>query len=281
MMATGIKTIVAPIIPGAEQALLGWAGRLGRDFGASVDGVFIRQVAPLGTMIFGPLYSAYVTEAVVNELRKAERDAEKGARAAFEAAAEQAVGRPFGRFTAVDETLDGSLARASRCYDLTVTLAPGDPPSQPRLQLLAKLAIDGGVPVFAAPEACPADQPLEKVLLAWDGSREAGRALRAAVPFLDRAKTIRIVHLGTPHKDDDPVRAALAYLNAHGLHAGVTEFEPERLGEGGSLLALVEAGGEQLVVMGAYGHPRWMERAFGGATYDLLRKSPVPILLAH
>lgn len=279
-MPSAIRTIITPIIPGAEKPVLAWAGRLGADFGASVDGAYVRQDAQLSMLLFGPGY-AYASEALVEEVRKAERDAEKAARAAFEAAAETRIAGPFGRFVVVDETLDGNLARAARSYDLAVSLSAGEPASRPRLELLAKLALDAGVPVFVAPEACAPDRRLDRVLLAWDGSREAGRALRAAVPFLARAKQVRIVHLGAAHRDHDPVAAATAYLEAHGVSPAVTQFEPANLGEGGALLGLLEAGREDLLVMGAYGHPRWMEQAFGGATHDLVRQSPIPILLAH
>jgi nucleotide-binding universal stress UspA family protein len=279
-MTGPIRRIIAPLIPGQEEAPLRWAGRLARDFGASADAAYVRQDERLAALSFGSSDSAYAARALMEELRKAQRDAENAARAALEKVRDESPGLSFGRFLALEEA-NGGLARAARCYDLAVTLLPGDATEYPRMALLSRLVLEAGVPVFAVPEELAFDRPLANVMLAWDGSREAGRAMRAAVPLLRRAKTIEIVHLGPPGTDHDLVGAAASYLEAHEVAVDATRHQPAALSEGATLLALAASSGADLVVMGAYGHPRWMERALGGATLEVVRKCPSAVLLAH
>ncbi len=280
-MPSPIKTIIAALTPGREDPILSWAERIARDFGAMVDGAHLRQDERLSALLFGAGTAGHVSEALLEKIRAGAREAEGVARAQFDAARERAPRSPLRSFLSLSDAPAASVSRVARCYDLAVTLTLGDPVSPAREELFDHLALDAGVPVLAVPDERPADSPLDTVMLAWDASREAGRALRAAVPFLERAKTVRVVHLGAPGAEHDPVRAATLYLEAHGVAAAATELQPRDMAEGGALLGLAEMSGADLIVMGAYGHPRWMEHAFGGATHDVLRRSSTPVLLAH
>lgn len=279
-MSSSIKTILTPLIPGKEEASLGWSGRIARDFGARVDAVYVRQDARLATMLFGPGFTAYVTESLMDEIKRGEREAEAAARAAFETARDASPNQ-FRRFASVDDAPDAGIARAARCYDLAVTLLAGEPVSAMREELLGRLVLEAGVPVLALPEDAAPDHPFKTVLLAWDSSREAAHSMRAAVPFLARAKRVAIVHLGQPRAGRDPVADAADYLEAHGISTDAAHVEPGGPAEVAALLEHVRAAEADLLVMGAYGHPRWMEQVFGGATHDVVRHARTPVLLAH
>jgi nucleotide-binding universal stress UspA family protein len=279
-MTSSIKTIVASLIPSQEQVVLDWSEQLARDLGATVDGVYVRHDSRLATLLYGPGVTAYVSESVMEELKKGDREAEAAARAAFEAARDAARSQ-FGRFLSVDDAPDAGISRAARSYDLAVTLLPGEPLSVMREELLGRLVLDAGVPVLAAPEDSGRLGPLKTALLAWDSSREAARAMRAAVPLLKRAKQVAIVHLGAVRAGRDPVADATAYLSAHGIAARAARIEPSDRAEGAALLEHARTAEADLIVMGAYGHPRWMEQVFGGATHDVVRRSTAPVLLVH
>lgn len=279
-MSSAIKAILAPLIPGHESVALAWAARLAGDFDARVDGAFIRHEERLATVLFGPNFAADANPSVIEELRKAQREAEAAARLAFQSKKDEIPKAPFGGFYTLSDVTGVGIERAARCYDLAVTLLAGDPLSKPATELLLELVLGAGVPVFAVPSGAPADRPLDRAIVAWDASCEAGRALRASLPLLKRAKQVKVIHLGAPLIDYDPARTVIAYLKAHQIPAELIQSAAIDFGEGATLLDRVETAKADFLVMGAYGHPRWME-ALGGATHDVIRFCPVPVLLAH
>jgi nucleotide-binding universal stress UspA family protein len=140
-----------------------------------------------------------------------------------------------------------------------------------------------GRPVLLVPEkGLPAGFP-RKALVAWNGSRESARALSDAVPLLARAKSVLVFSAG-PAGDEGPLhgaRSAVRYLARHGitaepLHATAAD---ERVGD--TILARAKKAGADVVVMGAYGRPRFAELVLGGATRAVLRGAGVAVLMSH
>lgn len=120
--------------------------------------------------------------------------------------------------------------------------------------------------------------------IAWDGSAQAGRAVKAALPLLAMASAIHIIQcVSSLDRDgnDPDVDRLNAYLSLHGVGAGVAGLA-EGADEGGALLALAEAKAAGVLVAGAWGHARLREAVFGGATRAFLRRADGPsLLLAH
>lgn len=120
-------------------------------------------------------------------------------------------------------------------------------------------------------------------LIAWDGSMEASRAVRAALPLLQRAATVAALSF-QPYKyvaDGDGLGDALAdYLACHGIDVEVMAPTPSE-DVGRDLLALADARGADLIVMGSYSHSRFREIVLGGATRTVLAEATVPVLMAH
>jgi nucleotide-binding universal stress UspA family protein len=112
----------------------------------------------------------------------------------------------------------------------------------------------------------------DNVLVTWDESREAARALADALPLLRRARTIRIVSWQERGVENQVRRRGFRELNAwlqrHGLVAE-TRIDVADDGIGEAIQSHVADAGADLIVMGAYGHARWAEGVFGGATRDL------------
>lgn len=120
--------------------------------------------------------------------------------------------------------------------------------------------------------------------IAWDGSPQAGRAVRAALPLLAMASAIHVLQCVSgldPQAGDSDIGSLNAYLKLHGVGAGeATLVEGED--EGAALLAAAEAKQAGLLVAGAWGHSRLRETVFGGATRSFLRRADGPcLLLAH
>lgn len=119
----------------------------------------------------------------------------------------------------------------------------------------------------------------ETVVIAWKDAVEAVRAVMAAQPFLVKAKRIRLVSVAERGKDE--TAAAMAdYLTKAGLRVELTTAALDSREVGEVLLDAVTGRGV-LLVMGAYGHWRWREWVFGGATHYVLRNTAVPVLMMH
>ncbi|WEK43219.1 MAG: universal stress protein [Candidatus Sphingomonas colombiensis] len=139
--------------------------------------------------------------------------------------------------------------------------------------------VRSGSPVLAVPPDCRR-LDLGSVMVAWDGSSCAATALRTAVPLLKRAEQVAIVEA----EDGSvivPVEDAARYLSRHGIHPLISRLKARPHGAGEALLARAASGEYGYVVMGGFGHRRFVEALFGGVTRAMLMNSPVPVFLAH
>lgn len=124
-----------------------------------------------------------------------------------------------------------------------------------------------------------------RALIAWRGSAQAARAVHDALPLLETAQTVRIMHAGepSPATGDNPL--ALARLARHLSRHGVAVEEPKSapLGAeiGAAILAEARIMGADLLVMGAYGHGRLRDMVLGGATRTVLHHAEIAVLMAH
>jgi nucleotide-binding universal stress UspA family protein len=122
----------------------------------------------------------------------------------------------------------------------------------------------------------------ETVLIAWNGGREASRALSAALPILKQAKLVIVVSVGDLKWGMQCVENVSSYLRLHGVPATQMrareskDNEPEE-----ELLEIAKKKDANLIVMGAYSRSRWREVILGGFTRYLLKNSQIPLLLAH
>ena len=121
-------------------------------------------------------------------------------------------------------------------------------------------------------------------VVAWDGSAEASRALKAAVPLLAKSRSVVLASvLGEPDNGDFDLPAAegAKYLSRHDITCEMVEL-PFEHGSVAQVLADVAARREAAyLVMGAYGRPRLVEAVLGGVTRRMLDKPPLPIFTCH
>ena len=135
-----------------------------------------------------------------------------------------------------------------------------------------------GRPVLVVPET--ASTPIgETVVVAWKDSVEAVRSVRAAAPFLSKAKHVRLVSVEENGKDETAAGMA-DYLTRAGLRVEQVKLASKGRSVGEVLLEFA-AGKNVLLVMGAYGRWRWQEWVFGGATQYVLRHMTMPVLMTH
>jgi nucleotide-binding universal stress UspA family protein len=136
----------------------------------------------------------------------------------------------------------------------------------------------------AATLICPKGMtkpPGDTVLIAWNGGREAMRAVRRAMPFLRRASRIEIAMVDPEASDGRPGGDLALFLSRHGLRVEVRSLAGGGERASGVLRRRILDLGADLLVMGAYGHSRLREVLLGGVTRDFLRDPPVATLTAH
>ena len=177
-----------------------------------------------------------------------------------------------------DQAEDLAPLRA-RLADLTIVPRPDrlDPHG---MRLADALLLRGSAPSLFIPPALATPVAHDRVVIAWNGSREAARAISDALPLLKRAGTVRLVTFGRPPGSSVCGGAALgARLWQHDISAEVRHADIHDAGEG--ILNICEAFSANLLVMGAYGHSRRIEATFGGTTRHVLLNAPLPVFMSH
>ncbi|SOE87611.1 Nucleotide-binding universal stress protein, UspA family [Burkholderia sp. YR290] len=161
---------------------------------------------------------------------------------------------------------------------------PRDAASYVAPKFVGSLVLDAGRPALVIPHAGTVNSPGENVLVAWDGSREAARAVADALPLLKAARyvSVDIVRRAEPHSEAPVGIDIAAWLDSHGVNASFS-LTPPRPGTrtGASLLARASDLHFDLIVIGAYGHSRARERVFGGVTQTMLESMTIPVLMSH
>ncbi len=207
--------------------------------------------------------------------------------AAFEAACK---GRPFvAEWRLVDPEDQGvaeMVMQHGRAADLIIaSQRDREFDFSSMLDVPERLAIESGRPVLVVPYAGRFPTFGKRVTVAWNGKREAARAVFDALPLLKAAQSVRIVWVN-PQKDslapgDLPTADIAASLARHGVRCEAGSTTANDIGVGDALVSGLTDDGSDLLVMGAYGHSRLSEFVFGGATRHILDHMTVPVLMSH
>ena len=181
--------------------------------------------------------------------------------------------------------IDEALAEM-RCADVSVLSQP-DPHDDEKgfdRRLLESALLGVGGPLLVLPRAQATFEVGRNIVIAWDGGREAARAMRDALPMLASAARTTLLSIGRPQALQEDVERsqarALGLLAAHGISAKARRMEctidPAEL-----LLSQLSDIGADLLVMGAYGHARIREIILGGMTRTTIEKMTVPVFMSH
>ena len=151
-------------------------------------------------------------------------------------------------------------------------------------ELPAHVVMNAGRPVLIVPYAGHFDNLVGNVLIAWDGSTQATRAVTSAIPLLKRATIAKVVIFNADENPgihgEQPGADIALYLARHNVNVEVLQKKTV-LDIGNALLTLVADEAADLLVMGGYGHSRFREVLLGGATRTVLASMTVPVLMSH
>jgi nucleotide-binding universal stress UspA family protein len=255
-----------------------------RDYALSLAGAYGAHLTaaayPVVPQIPGTLYPDFAA-GFAKQVQDEAEAAVKSARGRFEQAARKAgVNHSFHGFSSSIHAIATDFAERLRTADIGIlTQHKADD-----LERVGDLFIEGalfrsGRPVIIVPRGHGGRFSPERVLIAWDGSIHATRAVAGAMPLLERA-AVEVFTVEEPSKGRDfRGNALVEHLRRHGLDATVADRQDRDVPE-----AIIREAGlfrASLVVMGGYGHSRFREFVFGGATRAMLGKMPVPVLMAH
>ncbi len=181
-------------------------------------------------------------------------------------------------------TRDGLLLQARYADLIVVSQEGGHERLSAERGLPQYLALHGTRPVLVVPANDHGKSIPGNILVGWDGSMPAQRAIGAALPLLAQAATVRLVVINPDRQSelhgDEPGADMALYLARHGVTVEVV-VEHTRAPEGEALMDLARDTHADLMVAGAFGHSRYREWILGGVTRELLEHAPAPLLIAH
>lgn len=180
-------------------------------------------------------------------------------------------------------SVGASVARRARTRDLC--LVPVIDQNDGQRSVIEAVVFGSGRPVltYRPGTADLRASGSDLVILAWDGSKTAARAMADALPLLEKAQKVRVLTV-TGEKTSTGAglgKDAQRHLMAHGIHAVIDEVDASGRSIGVVFEDYLERQNPDLMVMGAYGHSRAREFILGGATEHMLRSSRVPLMLSH
>jgi nucleotide-binding universal stress UspA family protein len=142
------------------------------------------------------------------------------------------------------------------------------------------LLLSAGRPLIVIPNGFVAGPVGHHITVAWNGSREASRAVADAMPMLQMAEKVSVL---VARSDDaqEVIRLVLDHLNRNLVAASARVLDAGDHDAGAAILAEADADGSDLIVMGGYGRARLREFVLGGATRQIVHHAPIPILVSH
>ncbi len=174
------------------------------------------------------------------------------------------------------------LAREARAADLII-VGPRLAGGRHELFDPGAVLLRAGRPILVVPEAVTS-LGFHRAVIAWKDTRECRRAVRDALPLLQRAGQVLIAQIGEDESEPAAKRAlsdVAEYLVCHRVIVAAEIRQRSKGPAGTQLLQLAKDEGADLIVAGGYGHSRMGEWIFGGVTHALLAASPVCCLLSH
>ncbi|MGO8777434.1 MAG: universal stress protein [Rhodomicrobium sp.] len=277
-----IKTILV-YLPSEKNAAatLGPVLKIASARNAHVIGLHLTADLP----VYGE-FPAEVSEEVIGRLQKAGNDAAAAAKRAFEETLKSSsVTHEWRGFIASYVMGADLIAQQGRSVDLIVCGKPSDEVPDAWSDFAETAIMRSGRPVLIVPPGTSVKQIGNHVVIAWNDTREAARAVFDSIDLIRDAATVRVVTCIENEKERAAAEAygtpLVATLARHGIHAIFEVSYATGSTTGEVILGKLVDEGCDLLIMGGYSRSRFREMIFGGVSRDILRDTWVPTLVSH
>ena len=175
------------------------------------------------------------------------------------------------------------FSRIARRFDLAIVGQLEPDVNSVEAAIAESTLFDSGRPIVIVPYIQKAPLTLERVMVCWDGSRAAARAIADAMPLLERAGSVQVVIVTSERGKYDQIEGADMglHLARHGVKVEVTRIARGKIDVADALLSHAADCSADFMVMGGYGHSRLREFVLGGVTRSMLHSMVVPTLMSH
>ena len=236
-----------------------------------------------------PRIPGYVRAQISEDILRQQAEAALATAAAAEAAFNDAVSRAGvnGEWRLVEGDPLPVLSLHARYADIAVIgqREPAGEEGTDNLTLPDQLILSVGRPVLVIPYIGSYAAIGQRVMVSWDASRLATRAVNDALPFLEKAKRVIVMAVnpkgGEAGHGEIPSADICLHLARHGINAEAHHVYADDVGVGDMLLSRAADEGIDLMVTGCYGHARWREIVLGGVTRHMLKHMTMPVLMSH
>lgn len=192
-----------------------------------------------------------------------------------------------GEWRMAGDNVSEALVRQARHADLTILgqVDPNHPPPPGGRQLLEDVLMTSGRPILVVPYIGRYETAGTKVLVGWNNSREAARAMSDAMPMLSKAESVMVLEAAPPVRkaatDHGDGAGVVRHLARHGINARASRSVMVDISAADALLSHAADMSADLLVVGGYGHSRLRELILGGVTRGLLQHMTLPVLMSH
>ena len=274
------KTLLVPVDGRSRSARsLELAGRIANDWESHVVGLYVGYTPYIPSTARAGLGSELLAE-YQGKVRDEQTSA---ARAQFDAGV-KAAGIAGAEWRTEEGDLAFTVALHARYADLVV-VNQTDPAEDRPANFADEVVLALGRPMLIVPYVGEFKSFAQDILVCWNASREAARAVTDALPLLQRAKRVIVLSVdgnASPGGHGEAPGSDIAlYLARHGVRAEAARTGSGGLDIGSVILSRAFDYSADLIVMGAYGHSRMREIVLGGATRSVLKSMTVPVLMSH
>ena len=286
-----IKTILVPLsgLPGRGR-WLDSVVKVARELGAHIEALHVATDPRDSLAYLGEGMTSAVIEDVIAVAEREADERKQQARKVFDDACarndvtvsdQPSAGTFSAHFSVVTGREEDVIASRGRLADLIIARRPEEKEEEEVTfpMILEAALLDTGRPVLVVPPSDPREFG-SKIAIYWNGSPESGKAMSYAMPFWGSAEEVCVFQVNETKHRGPRATDVVTYLAWHGVTAEGRNLEPGE-SDSESLLTATHDAGADMLVMGAYTRNRLRRLIFGGVTRDVLRRSHVPVLMAH
>jgi len=257
------------------------------DYAVSIADALSAHIAGIA-FLFDPIVpisgTGYIPAEIIETQLADNQDAAKAAIDRFNAATTRTgVSAEAITLSASAAGAGDQFARIARRFDLAI-VGQAEPKAGAVEDLIVEAVLfESGRPVIVVPYIQKGPLKLDRVMVCWDGSRQAARAINDAMPLLEKAGKVEVVIVANERGKQDEIEGADMgqHLARHGLQVDVKRISGGNIDVAAALLSHVADSGTDFIVMGGYGHTRLREFVLGGVTHSILQSMTAPVLMAH